>query len=155
MAKPQRAIQIPGEDLPQSKAGTTELNNITGKTANDVGGERETVLRARAAADAANRGVAADIAPGAAIGAASQEGPSVLKRRAMVNGVEVDVETTVRKANPHVQRFGPESRLPSGTPVRKDGTPCEGDEQPYGIIGDIILPEGRLVNRVIPVADSA
>lgn len=151
MAKERAAARVPGEEdvQEQPRAGTTELNNIVGKTANDVGTERENVVRAQAMADAARRGQAPDLAPAADIGAPAQ--PASLKRKAIINGVEVEVEVPTVRRNSAVEQFGPESKHPKGTQVRKDGTPCEGDEAPYGVIGDINTPQGKLVNRVIPL----
>jgi hypothetical protein len=106
------------------------------------------VVRAQAMADAARRGVAADLAPAAAIGGAAQ--PTSIKRKAMIGGVEVEVEVPTVRKNSAVEQFGPESRLPKGTLVRKDGTACEGDEQAFGVVGDINTPQGKLVNRIIP-----
>jgi hypothetical protein len=160
MSKGERKPQVPGEeavsgqaasetdDLPAPRAGTTQLNNIAGRTANDVGVDRENVVRAQAMADAARRGVAPDLAPAADIGAPAE--PTSTKRRAVINGQEVEVEVPAMRRNSAVEKFGPESRLPKGTQVRKDGTACEGDEQPYGVVGDINTPQGKLVNRVIP-----
>lgn len=154
---PKAAVRTPGEDntpadrdgAPEKvKAGTTELNNIVGVTANDVGVERENLVRAQAMADAARRGEAPDLAPAADIGKPAQ--PASIKRKAVINGVEVEVEMPTVRRNSVVEQFGPESRLPKGTPVRQDGTPCEGDEKPFGVIGDINTAHGKLVNRVIP-----
>jgi hypothetical protein len=64
----------------------------------------------------------------------------------------VKVQVPKRRENPQVSRFGPESRLPKGSYVRTDGTPVEGDEQPYGVVGDVLVPDvGWLVNRVVPL----
>jgi hypothetical protein len=75
MAKTPVKAQMPGEDAAgregrsaQPRQGTTELNNIAGTTANDVGLDRENVVRAQAVADAARRGVQPDLAPAADIG---------------------------------------------------------------------------------------
>jgi hypothetical protein len=107
------------------------------------------VVRAQALADAARRGVQPDLAPAADIGTVAQ--PASIKRKAVINGVEVEVEVPTVRRNSAVEQFGPESTHPRGTPVRKDGTRCEGDEQPYGVVGDINTPQGKLVNRIIPL----
>ena len=148
------APRIPGddEDMPASRAPSNLLNNAGTKTPNDVAAERENVVRAMAMAEAAKRGESPDLAPAPAIGSEGPEGPTSIKRKVMINGVEVETVTPVIRKNTHVAMFGPESRLPSGTPVKQDGTPCEGDEEAYGVIGDIITPQGRLVGRIIPVA---
>lgn len=144
--------RVPGEEgdeVVQPKPGTNQLNNIAGQTANDVATDREAIVRAQAMADAARRGRAADLAPPVEVAAPAE--PVSLKRRAIINGVEVEVEVPTVRRNSAVEQFGPESKHPKGTPVRKDGTPCEGDEVPYGVIGDINTAQGKLVNRIIPL----
>lgn len=166
------AVQIPGEsnpstastqvpkspdadDLPASRATPDVLNNAGRGTANDVGIEHERRVQALAMADAIKRGDKPDLAALAALSdpATQQTGP--IKRTRVINGVEVEVEIPVVRRNEHVQTFGPESKLPKGTPVNKDGTAYEGGGQAYGVIGDINLPEGKLVSRIIPLSDEA
>jgi len=124
---------MPGEDGP--------LNN-SNDDPNKVARDRE--IRTRTIAAAASGGEP-DLAPMPAL----DEGPAM--REATINGVKVKVHVPTIRRSDHVMRFGVESRLPKGTLVRKDGTPTEGDEEPFGVIGDIELPDvGRLVSRVIP-----
>lgn len=124
-----------------ARAGVDALNN-TGKDPNTIAREREQQLQMTAAIAAGGK---PDLAPTVAVDPA----PSV--RIADIGGQQVRVHIGTIRRNDHVAKYGPESRLPKGTPVKRDGTPCEGDEQPYGIIGDIELPGiGRLVSRVIP-----
>lgn len=169
---PTRPAQMPGEDQQQAEQGDTEqvvgnpgdpdpdddtridagqerlaragvdaLNN-TGKDPNTIAREREQQLQMTAAIATGGK---PDLAPTVAVDPA----PSV--RTAEIAGEQVRVHVGSIRRNDHVAKYGPESRLPKGTPVKRDGTPCEGDEQPYGIIGDIELPGvGRLVSRVIP-----
>jgi hypothetical protein len=51
-----------------------------------------------------------DLAPAAAIGGAAQ--PTSIKRKAMIGGVEVEVEVPTVRKNSAVEQFGPESRHP-------------------------------------------
>lgn len=146
---PAARAEASGNDVAPKKDGVTALNNIHGTTANQVGQERENLVRAQAMADAAKRGESPDLAPPADIG--KPAAPTALKRKAIINGVEVEVEVPMVRRNSVVETFGPESKHAKGTPVRKDGTPCEGDEKPYGVIGDINTAQGKLVNRVIPL----
>lgn len=147
--------QMPGEEAPapkvdpidKPKPGTTELNNTSGSTANSVGSDRESVVRAMAQADAARRGVAPDMAPAVEIGAPAE--PTSLKRKAIINGVEVEVEVPLTRRNSAVDTFGPESSYPKGTQIRADGKPCEGNDIAVGVVGDINTPQGKLVNRVL------
>jgi hypothetical protein len=154
MAKSPVKTQMPGEDpvekddLPTPRQGTTELNNIAGTTANDVGLDRENVVRAQALADAARRGVQADLAPAADIGKPAE--PTAMKKKAMIGGVMVDVEMPIQRRNSVVDQFGPESKLPPGTLVNKDGTAFDGTGDAYGVVGHIDTAQGKLVNRVIP-----
>lgn len=139
------------ERLDKTSKDVTELNNIAGSTANSVGQDREEVVRSSAIADAARRGVKPDLAPPAAIGAPVE--PASLKRKAMIGGVEVSVEMPVVRRNSAVEQFGPESKHPPGTLVNKDGTAFEkttATPEPYGVIGHIDTPQGKLVNRIIP-----
>jgi hypothetical protein len=153
MSKSAQAVKIPGDgdDLPPSKAPSDLLNNAGRGTANDVGLQHERTAKALAMAAAVQRGENPDLAAMAAIGNEEGAPPTSIKRRMRIGGEMVDVEVPLVKKNGDVEKFGPESRLAKGTNVRKDGMPCEGDEQPFGIVGDIITPHGRLVNRVIPV----
>lgn len=153
----QRSVQTPGEDqhvdgAPEKvKTGTTELNNIVGKTANDVGADRERAVRAQAMADAARRGEDPDLAPPADIGRPAE--PVATKRTAIINGQKVTVDVPIIRKNDVVEKFGAESPLPPGTLVNKDGTSFEKSEktpEPYGVIGHIDTAQGKLVNRVIP-----
>lgn len=154
---PKQPVRTPGEEPQQDgapekvKAGTTELNNIVGTTANDVGADRERVVRAQAQADAARRGVEADLAPAADIGKPAE--PTSTKREAIINGQKVMVELHAVRKNSAVEQFGHESKLPVGTLVNADGTAFEKTEaklEPYGVIGHIDTAQGKLVNRVIP-----
>lgn len=141
----------PGEDATDvsTKTGTTELNNIAGKTANDVGLDRESVVRSQAIADAARRGQKADLAPAVAIGGDAE--PASRKRTAIINGVKVEVDVPTVRRNSAVAQFGPESTHPRGTLVNKDGSLHVGVGEAYGVIGDINTPQGKLVNRIIPL----
>jgi len=56
---------------------------------------------------------------------------------------------SVRRNSAH-DVFGPESKHPKGTQVNKEGAPVVGDEKPFGVVGDINTPQGKLVNRIIP-----
>lgn len=152
--------RVPGEESARSaeledganervREGVTALNNTTGRTANDVGLDREAVVRAQAVADAARRGQTADLAPAADIG--KPAAPTSAKRKVMMNGQEVEVEVPLVRRNSAVEQFGPESKLPVGTAVNKDGTAFEGAGEPYGVIGNINTPQGKLVNRIIPL----
>jgi len=145
------AVKIPGDDeeLPASRAGGDILNNAGRGSANDVGEQHERTARVMAMADAVKRGEDPDLAPPAKLGKAAPA--AVTKRKAVINGIEVIVDVPIIQKNLDVEQFGPESRLPKGTPVDKNGMACEGDAQPYGVIGDVLTPGGRLVNRVIPV----
>lgn len=158
-----RAAQVPGEpvdpkaraeeagaDVKAAKGGTTELNNIAGRTANDVGADRENVVRSMALADAARRGEQPDLAPAADIGRPAE--PTSVKRKAIINGKEVMVDVPMVRKNSAVEQFGPESKLPPGTLVNKDGTEFDqkGGGEAYGVIGSIDTPQGKLVGRVIP-----
>lgn len=145
---PQVTAEEAGGDVGPKKGGATELNNIAGKTANDVGAERENVVRAVAVADAARRGERPDLAPAAAIGEPAL--PSSTKRKMVIGGQVVDVEMPIIRKNAAVEAFGPESKLPPGTLVNKDGTAHEGQGQAFGVIGHINTPQGKLVNRVLP-----
>lgn len=131
------------------RSGITELNNTTGTTANQVGQQREDVVRSQAMADAAKRGVAPDLAPAADIGKPAE--PVSIKRKAIINGVEVEVEVPTVRRNSAVETFGSESKHARGALVNKDGTLFEGAGEPYGVIGDINTPQGKLVNRIIPL----
>jgi hypothetical protein len=127
-----RALQIPGEEGP--------LNNADDDP-NQVAAEREGVLQSLARAHGTD-----DIAPPPDLDAGDTEAD------VMLGGERVRVLVPQRRINPQVSKFGPESKLPRGTAVRKDGTPAQGSDVPYGYIGDIMTPQGRLINRVIPVA---
>ena len=109
--------------------------------------QHERIAQANAMAEAAKQGKTADIAP-------SSVAPRKLKpgkhKRVMPNGDVVEVDINARPIDPMVEAYGPEVQAPKGTPVRKDGTPCQGNEQPYGVVGDIMTSQGRLVSRVIP-----
>lgn len=109
---------------------------------------RERQLAGTAMAEAAARGETADIAP------PSVKTKGKLKpgkhKRVMPNGDVVEVDINARPIDPMVEMYGPEVQAPKGTPVRKDGTPCQGNEQPFGVVGDIMTSHGRLVSRVIP-----
>lgn len=152
-----KAPQVPGEAAGQvedgagekARDGITELNNTTGKTANDVGTDRENVVRAMAMADAAKRGVQPDLAPAADIGKPAE--PASFKRKAIINGHEVEVEVPTVRRNSAVEQFGHESRHARGSLVNKDGTLFEGAGEAYGVIGDINTTQGKLVNRIIPL----
>lgn len=149
-AKPAVEVAEETDGAPEAtRAGTTELNNIAGKSANEVGTDRENVVRAMAMADAARRGVAPDLAPAADIGKPAE--PASLKRKAIINGVEVEVEVPTVRRNSAVAQFGPESKHARGALVNKDGSLFEGAGEPYGVIGDINTPQGKLVNRIIPL----
>lgn len=144
-------IEVPeGEDATElrAKKGTTELNNITGSTANTVGAQREDVVRAMAVADAARRGESPDLAPPADIGRPAE--PASVKREAIINGQKVMVDIPVVRKNSVVEQFGHESKLPPGTLVNKDGSAHEGAGEAFGVIGNIDTPQGKLVSRVIP-----
>ena len=144
---PAAAAQEQGTDVAPKKDGTTELNNIAGRTANDVGADREAVVRSMAVADAARHGRTPDLAPPADIGRPVE--PTSTKRKAIMNGVEVDVDVPTVRKNSAVAVFGPEVSYPKGTPIRADGKPCEGNDEAVGVVGDVNTPQGKLVNRVI------
>lgn len=132
-------------------ARVTALNNTTGRTANDVGAEREDVVRAQAMADAARRGEKPDLAPPADIGAPAPAAST--KREAIINGHRVLVDVPVIRKNDAVEKFGHESKLPPGTLVNKDGSAFEASDktpEAFGVIGHIDTPQGKLVNRIIP-----
>ena len=130
-----RPARVPGE--------SGHLNNA-GDDPNEVARKREKALRAVAMATTEGDG---DLAPMPAI----DEGPAMPKT-AEIGGEKVRVRIPAIRRDGDSAKFGPESRLPKGTPVRQDGQPCEGDEEPYGVIGDIELPgKGWLVNRIIPL----
>jgi len=139
--KSTRQLQEPGDE--PVKDGVTGLNNVRDDP-NKVARDRESIVRGRAVGTI---GEGADLAPPVTVG----DGKA-LGQDATIAGQNVLVVVPKRVENPHVSKFGPESRLPRGTYVRKDGTPVQGDEKPYGIIGDVIVPNvGRLVNRVVPL----
>lgn len=152
-----KTARVPGEAADQAedgaaeqvRTGITALNNTTGTTANDVGSQREDVVRGMAMADAARRGVQPDLAPPADIGKPAE--PASLKRKAIINGHEVEVEVPTVRRNSAVEQFGHESRHARGALVNKDGTLFEGAGEPYGVIGDINTTQGKLVNRIIPL----
>lgn len=147
--------KIPGDDdaLPASRAPVETLNNAGRGTANDAGLEHERRVQGMAMAAAVASGKQPDLAAIAALGETVEVGATSIKRTRIINGMEVEVEVPIHRRNDHVQRFGVESKLPKGTPVNKDGTLFEGAGEAYGVIGDINLPEGKLVNRIIPLAD--
>jgi hypothetical protein len=124
-----------------NKNDLTALNN-TNVDPHEVARSREEFARSRALGEAASRGKVADLAPEPAMG----EGRAL--EDAIAAG-EVRVVVPERRVNKHVELFGPESSLPRGTFVLADGTPAAKDEKPFGVIGDINTPEGKLVNRVI------
>jgi hypothetical protein len=133
-----RGTQIPGDT-----DGVTELNNAGRGDPNAVAREREAMLRGKAISTLQNK---ADLAPGPELDDMEETG------EIEAGGERVRFRVPKRVLNPQVDRFGGESKLPRGTWVRKDGTPCEGSETPHGVVGDIDTPQGKLVNRVIPVA---
>lgn len=141
--KANRNIELPGEER-GAKDGVTALNN-TNKNPNDIAREREATLRGMAIATATAAGETPDLAPEVA----ADDKPSI-KRKTVMGGEEVEVEVPKSRVNQQVQKFGPESRLPKGTRVKEDGTPCNDGEEPFGVIGDIRTQDGILVNRVIP-----
>lgn len=135
MSRHSQQARIPGE--------TGVLNN-TNEDPNEIARKRERALRAIAQAQNEGDG---DIAPPPDL----DDGPA-MPTTATIEGQTVRVRIPAIRRDDESRKYGPESRLPKGTPVRKDGTPCEGDEHPYGIVGDIELPgKGWLVNRVIPI----
>ena len=142
-------VQTPGdqpdddaETLPGADQGPTDPDDPVA-----IAEARERQVQATAMAEAAAAGKTADIAP-------SSVAPRKLKagkhKRVMPNGDVVEVDINARPIDPMVEAYGPEVQAPKGTPVRKDGTPCQGNEQPYGVVGDIVTSQGRLVSRVIP-----
>lgn len=149
-AKAQGNGEDAGNDVaPKKGAETTALNNIAGTTANDVGQERENLVRGQAMAAAATTGQAPDLAPAADIGRPPE--PTSMRREAIINGKKVLVDIPIVRKNSAVEQFGVESRLPPGTLVNKDGTEFAGAGEAYGVIGHIDTPQGKLVNRIIPL----
>lgn len=139
-----RTPEMPGEEpAAETKPGVTELSN-TSLDPNEIARQHERRVRTIAAIAADGE---PDLAPMPAIGTER----AIAERT--IGGQRVRVRIPSRRVNEQVLKFGPESPLPRGTPVRADGNPCEGDEEPYGVVGDIETSEGLLVNRVIPIAD--
>lgn len=133
----ERETKMPGEDK-----GVTELNNAGREDPNEVARKRENLVRGTAAATV---GEDVDLAPPVRADAE----PAM--REATIGGVRVKVHVPSIRKNDGLAKFGPESRLPKGTLVNSEGNPHEGTGEPYGVIGDIELPDvGRLVSRVIP-----
>lgn len=132
--------QMPGEQKIDPATGLPPVLNNTNDDPNAVARTRERVIQATAMAATGGEG---EIAPSPEIDA----GPAL--RTAVIDGESVQVRVPPIRHNADVVKFGPESRLPKGTPVRQDGKACEGDEQPYGIVADILTPRGVLVNRVV------
>lgn len=136
-----RAPHVPGD------AGY--LNNIPpdnsdgAKAANSTAADRERLIQVTASLATGGQGNIAPSPPAEDV----DNGIKILPGGARVRVNQI-------KANPMVRAYGPESKHPKGTAVRRDGTPCEGDEQPYGVVGDIEVPgEGWLVSRIIPLSD--
>ena len=127
----------------------TELMNTGDEVdAHQVAKSREEFTRRRAEAEAAGRGLTADLA------AAPEMGDDKTLERAIASGA-VTVIVPERRVPAH-QIFGPESPLAKGTFVHADGSPCPPGKEAYGRIGDIIHPTiGRLINRIIPFEDTA
>lgn len=137
--------RIPGDDgdIP----GANQPNDPDDPVA--IADLRERQLQGAAIAEAAAEGRDADLAPMPA--GVGKGGRSKKRAKAkMPDGTIVEVDIEERAKDVNVELYGPESSLPKGTAVRKDGTRCQGSEQPYGIIGDVMTPQGRLVSRVIP-----
>lgn len=141
------ALQVPGDEQDDAPIpGAAQPNDPDDPVA--IADARERQLQAQAMVEAAKSGQVADIAP-SSVQPRDEIKPG--KRRARLpNGDIVEVDITAARKDPHVDLYGPEVNVPKGTPVRKDGTPCQGTEQPHGYVGDIMTPQGRLVSRVIP-----
>jgi hypothetical protein len=139
-------IQVPGEQKIDPKTGLPPVLNNADMDVNEVGRQREMQVRAIAMAATGGQG---ELAPSPAI----DTGPA-LQERTMA-GERVVVRVPAIRHNVQVSKYGPESSFPKGTLVRRDGTPCEGNETAYGVIGDIVTNEGILVHRVIPLEDEA
>jgi hypothetical protein len=149
MARAQQALQVPGEA--ESIPGASQPGDPDDPVA--IAELRERQLQGQAIAEAASEGREADLAPiPAGLGqGAGKGGRNKLRAKArMADGSIVEVDIEKRQRDVQVDLYGPESKLPKGTAVRKDGTPCQGSERPYGIIGDMMTPQGRLVSRVVP-----
>lgn len=144
-------VQTPGddaEDIPGANQGPSDPDDPVA-----IAEARERQVQATAMAEAAASGKIADIAPSSVKPRAPLKAG---KRRArMPNGDIVEVDIAAAPKDINVELYGPEVNAPKGTPVRKDGTPCQGSEQPFGYVGDIMTPQGRLVSRVIPYASLA
>lgn len=144
MSRSRLATQIPGDDETEIP-GASQPGDPDDPT--EIADARERQVQAMAMAEAAASGKVADIAPSSVERKTIKPG----KRRArMPNGDIVEVDIAAARKDINVELYGPEVNAPKGSPVRKDGTPCQGSEQPYGYVGDIMTKEGRLVSRVIP-----
>lgn len=137
-----RDTQMPGEAKLDPKTGLPPALNNSDADPNDVARSRERVLQATAIAATGGEG---EIAPAPEL----DTGPAM--RTAKLGGENVRVQIPAVRRNPHVVKYGPESRHPNGTPVDEKGNPIEGDAQPWGIVGNIETPQGLLVNRIIPL----
>jgi hypothetical protein len=135
--------RVPGEEKIDPKTGLPPVLNNANEDVNEIGRKRERVLAATAMAATGGEG---EIAPPPPI----DDGPA--ERVAQFAGKDVRVRISPTRRDPMSAKFGPESKLPKGTQVNKDGTVYEGAEgQPYGVIGDIETPQGWLINRIIPL----
>lgn len=134
--------RTPGEARIDPNTGLPPALNNTAEDPNDVARSRERVIQATAVAATGGEG---EIAPPPAL----DSGPAM--RTAKLGGEDVKVRLSPVRRDAHSVKYGPESKLPKGTPVNKDGSVCEGTAQPYGIIGDIETPQGWLINRIIPM----
>lgn len=142
MSRRNTAPQIPGEDDTESIRGANQPGDPDDPQA--IAEQHERMARANAMAEAAAKGQEPDLAAPAV----QPQAPKRAKRAKLPDGTIVDI--TPRPVDPNVEKYGPESTLAKGTAVRRDGTPCVGSEQAYGVIGDIMTPQGRLISRVIP-----
>lgn len=139
-----KTASIPGIDR-AGIDGITELNNA-GDDPNEIARQRERHIRGTAMAATGGDG---EIADGPEIGA----GNAITTR--VIDGRRVRVSIPPVSRNPDVTRYGREQTLPAGTPVTHDGKPCEGAEEPYGVIGSVMTERGWLVGRVVPLADES
>lgn len=162
MRATKRGVTVPGEEdaaVDESRITDERLNNISGRSANEVGLEREVELQNRAVGDAGSKGREADLAaidPGLSAVARDElarRRQGLATKPVVINGEEVRVRVpeSAGGVSADVQKFGPESRLPAGTRVRADGTACSDGEEAHGVIGDVMTDHGWLLRRVIPL----
>jgi hypothetical protein len=139
----ERTTRMPGEEAAPAKDGVTALNNAGREDPNEVARKRERQVQATAMAATGGDG---DIAPTVAI----DDGPAI--KQAVINGEVVTVRGSPARRDELSQKYGAESKLPSGTQVNRDGSVFDGSGDAFGYIGDIKTDKGWLVGRIIPYA---